>query len=474
MPTRQTLLSATTNTFPILQLLSGRCSYGYDIQVPECVLYVPRASQMPSTTWAASHAYLAGEVVKPTSRNGHLYQVIVAGTSGGSQPTWPTTAAGTVTNGGVTFQEFGIDIVYDDNVIVTMGAGTNNVVRFNGLFRRFDYTLYPRMVGLVCFGHLVRAQQYENSEQGSVPGGLDIVDLLGASTGTDEDIVQAALAKVPNLSFSGGNIGGTGVVWGGAGQRIEGSAFMWRAGILLTTQGFSGGKGETALEYIQRWDAVSAVFTNSTSPAGFYRLYEQIGGTIRRALLGSRPRGTADFTFTEGVDVEQGNSSREYPLANRVYVQGATDPVSNAPLNNLLSSTIQSSNDFMPSTEQHTYTFSSPMLERDLDANPISLNDGSAGPSTGMSCETVANALMLETNRETVRCTFTTFLDYLIGPGNTVLVQAAGGIPDRFGIGENLWVMHVDNSVGTDGHYSQSLQCLGGGLPDSYTSAPPV
>jgi hypothetical protein len=465
VPTRLTAFSATVNTFAINQLKGGRCSFGFDMMVSEGVIYVPRASQMPSSTWTASHAYLAAEVVKPTTRNGHLYQVIVAGTSGGSQPAWPTTPAATVTNGSVTFQEFGVDVVYDDNIVITMGAGINNVVRFNGLFRRFDYTLSPRLVGLVCFGHLVRARDYENNDEGAgSPGGLDIDDLLGATTGTDQAIVKAVLDRVPNLTYTAGNIGGTGVTLGAQVTSLSPSPFLWRNGANPSIKVYTGGKGETALEYIQRIDAMSAVYTNSTSAAGFYRLYEQVGGTIRRALLGSRPRSSADFTFTEGVDITVGNSSREYPLANRVYVQGYDYGAAGGPVTNLLSSTIQSSNPFMPSGEKHTYTFSSPLIERGLDAD-------SGG---GMSAETVANALMLDVNRETVRCMATTPRDDLVGPGSTVLIQAAGGVPDRLGIGENLWVIHGDIVVGEDGRFSQQLQCLGGGLPDAYTSAPPI
>lgn len=464
MATRQTAFSATVNGNAILQLKSGRCSFGFDLQVSECVLYVPRASQMPSTTWAATHAYTVGDVVKPTTRNGHLYQAKTTGTSGGSQPTFPTTAGGTVVDSGVTWLEFGIDAVYDDNIVVTMGAGSNNVVRFNGLFRRFDYTLSPRLVGLQCFGHLVRAQQYENNDEGGgQPGGLDVEDLVAAGSGTDQAIVQAVLNKVPNLTYTGTNIGGTGVSIGGQ-FPYSPTPLLWRNGQNPSLKVDVGGKGETALEYIQKVDAISGVYTSSTAAAGFYRLYEQVGGTIRRALLGSRPRGTADFTFTEGTDITVGNSSREYPLANRVYVQGYDYSKGGGPVSNLLSSTIQSSNPFMPSTEKHTYPFSSSLIERGLDAD--------AG--SGMSCETIANALMLEVNRETVRANFTTPRDDLVGPGSTVLVQAAGGIPDRLGIGEKLWVTHVDIAVGEDGRFSQQVQCLGGGLPDAYTPAPPI
>lgn len=465
MPTRQTAFSATVNGFAIQQLLSGRCSFGFDLQVSEAVLYMPRASQMPSSTWTVSHAYTVGEVVKPTTRNGHLFQAQTSGTSAGSEPTWPTTAGATVTDSGVTWLEFGIDVVYDDNIVITMGAGTNNVVRFDGLFRRFDYTLAPRMVGLACFGHLARAQLYENGDEGlGSTGGLDINDLVGGSGGTDAAYVMAVLDRVPLLTYTAGNIAGTSVVFGTQVLTLGPSPFLWRNGQNPSIKVDVGGKGETALDYIQRIDAVSAEYSNSTSPAGFYRLYEQVGGTLRRSLLGSRPRGTADFTFTEGVDIEQGTSSREYPLANRVYVQGYDYGKVGGPVSNLSSTTIQSSNPFMPSTEKHTYTFSSPLIERGLDSD--------AGD--GMSCETVANALMQEVNRETVHCTFTTPLDDLIGPGSTVLVQAAGGVPDRFGIGENLWVMHNDIQVGEDGRFTQQLQCLGGGLPDNYTPAPPI
>lgn len=403
MPTRTPFLAATLNGVALPNILSARCSFGYDMQVSEATVYVP---------------------VSPG------------------------------------FQ------LYDQNLVLRQGAGTNNVTRFDGLFRKYDYTLYPRMLGLVCYGHLIRAQQYENSQQGAVPGGLELNDIIGATTSTDQAAVVAALNRVPGLSFSAGNIGGTGVVFGGvrnASNPFGPSPWFWRSGSFRTTEQFSGSKGETALEYCQRWDAVSAVYTNNTAPSGFYRLYEQVGGTIRRSLLGSRPRSVIDFTFTEGIDIWQGSSSREYPIANRVYVQGF-DTGLIGPVSNILSTTIQSNNPFMPQSEQHTFTFSSPMIERPLDSSP----------GIGMSCETVANALMLDVNRETVRCDFTTTRDDLIGPGSTVLVQGPGGAPDRLGIGEPLWVTHVDVSVDTDGSFSQRLSCLGGGLPDAYTPAPPI
>lgn len=49
--------------------------------------------------WAASTAYSLGDVVRPTTRNGYNYECTTAGTSGASEPTWPTTPGNTVNDG---------------------------------------------------------------------------------------------------------------------------------------------------------------------------------------------------------------------------------------------------------------------------------------------------------------------------------------------------------------------------------------
>jgi hypothetical protein len=70
---------------------------------------VDRYAYLPDTLhgWAAQTAYaLAAEAV-PLVRNGHYYVVSVAGTSGATEPTWPTTTDGTVDDGTVTWQEAG-------------------------------------------------------------------------------------------------------------------------------------------------------------------------------------------------------------------------------------------------------------------------------------------------------------------------------------------------------------------------------
>jgi len=73
-------------------------------------------------TWLATHAYKVCDVVWPTVDNSHIYRAVAngtcgstaAGTSGGTEPTWPTTAGGTVVDGGITWYEYGAKYAYDN------------------------------------------------------------------------------------------------------------------------------------------------------------------------------------------------------------------------------------------------------------------------------------------------------------------------------------------------------------------------
>lgn len=56
-----------------------------------------------ATVWQATTAYALNEYHVPTSPNTYYYKATVAGTSSGSEPTWPTTAGGTVVDGTVTW-----------------------------------------------------------------------------------------------------------------------------------------------------------------------------------------------------------------------------------------------------------------------------------------------------------------------------------------------------------------------------------
>lgn len=63
------------------------------------------------TARADSTAYVVGNVRRPATGNGHVYICVVAGTSGGTPPTWPTDPGHSVDDGTVTWLEAGSHVL---------------------------------------------------------------------------------------------------------------------------------------------------------------------------------------------------------------------------------------------------------------------------------------------------------------------------------------------------------------------------
>lgn len=71
-----------------------------------------------------STLYAVGQIVTPAARNGHIYRCSIAGTTAPAAPVWPTSSGATVTDGTVTWTEWGPDQwieSYDLNVAAAEG-----------------------------------------------------------------------------------------------------------------------------------------------------------------------------------------------------------------------------------------------------------------------------------------------------------------------------------------------------------------
>jgi len=89
--------------------LEAMLSTGESAQVDLRLAYQvfgPGATMSPvKRRWQASRAYALGDKIIPTTPNGHHYQCTTAGTSGASEPAWPSTGA--VSDGGVAWTRQG-------------------------------------------------------------------------------------------------------------------------------------------------------------------------------------------------------------------------------------------------------------------------------------------------------------------------------------------------------------------------------
>jgi microcystin-dependent protein len=61
------------------------------------------SGQTTPDVWTEYTIYAAGQYVKATASYNYVYEVTTAGTSGGTEPTWPTTPGNTVSDGTVTW-----------------------------------------------------------------------------------------------------------------------------------------------------------------------------------------------------------------------------------------------------------------------------------------------------------------------------------------------------------------------------------
>lgn len=97
--------------------------------------------------WAANTIYNAGDIIRPTVPNGHLYQVPIIGRSGATQPVWSIQRSSSVVDSGITWIECGIGILClgcaDPAWVVTASINFQYVVFYD------SSTIFPIIMPLI-------------------------------------------------------------------------------------------------------------------------------------------------------------------------------------------------------------------------------------------------------------------------------------------------------------------------------------
>lgn len=91
-------------------------------------------------TWQASRVYAAGDVVRATGAPAGLYFVAGdAGTSGATEPTWPTAAGGTATNDGTVATWTAYADSWEPTFDLNRGASEGWLRKAGKVAARFDF-----------------------------------------------------------------------------------------------------------------------------------------------------------------------------------------------------------------------------------------------------------------------------------------------------------------------------------------------
>src|SRR5207248_4384899 len=95
-----------------------------------------------AASWASGRTYSAGTIVTPTAPNAHTYRATSQGTSGLTEPAWPTAQGQTVVENGatppITWQENGGAVYEQPDEQIEYAGATALTMRGN-----FDYSVNP-------------------------------------------------------------------------------------------------------------------------------------------------------------------------------------------------------------------------------------------------------------------------------------------------------------------------------------------
>jgi len=330
-------------------------------------------------------------------------------------------------------------VTYWDEIRVDMGCtpGAGVATRFLGYLVPLDSALFPLEGVLHCRGRLYKAHWWRNTQAGGTtlapPG-------VGAA---DEAQVQQVLTTC-GVPYTAANVGGTG--------KALGSVYTWSTADTITLGPFTWSQGESGLAYIERLDEVSVPDTAD----GRYRTFETLAGDVYRIPLATAPKGTADFTFTEGTDVLEASITRDPDgAANRVTVDGSPVTGGAGPQSRRYTASNPTAPYLPPGLptepDGHAYvatSFTSALIEKSLTADAGSV----------VSCEAVATFLLAEANCVLDTLTFSTPRDDLLGPGQTIHLHSPRlGITDPT---QHYWLQRLEITLDERGQFTQRLTCI--------------
>lgn len=195
-----------------------------------------------ATVWAASAAYSVGALVAPTTGNdlGHYFKATVAGTSGATEPTWPTVVGQTVTDGTVTWVCMGARPNTFATAVTIVGgrfgkAVTNAILAPDEQWALYDVVFEPSSGGAPCgiqsgtigFKGLVLSgcAFWDSANAGTwldITGqGLTMVGCLVSSSGASSTVLGPTHGWLVGVAIHGGYYTGSGKLIDPGSQHIE-------------------------------------------------------------------------------------------------------------------------------------------------------------------------------------------------------------------------------------------------------------
>ena len=251
---------------------------------------------LPSQTaapWAATRQYSAGTIVTATPANGHTYRATTSGTSGTSQPGWPTGTGATVVENGatppITWQENGGAVYEQPDEQVEYAGATALTIRGN-----FDYS--ANEAGDTDHG---REPNYESSQFPMVT--TDNQEIVTYALVSD----QAPAGTAPNN------------------QTVTMFVDMNTGACSPTTtpcrNAHPGGVAERQV------DITGVDLTNNNPPYTLYRFNFDDNGTLQRTPLATNIR-SLNFFYFQDTQASQPLRDAANVLAPNIGGNGAYDP----------------------------------------------------------------------------------------------------------------------------------------------------